>query len=142
MDFSVQGEKHQQGLCLLHPCQFLLLTLSFCHASLCSALHPAASAKPNATDPHPLLCSAPEPSTALGMLHTFNWAHFISMALLGELSTIKVPHMARCRLIPPLKSFKSKEVRQKVRVSYLSFSKPNSYMEMPFIPYTGNKLLK
>lgn len=124
----MQGEKHQQGLCLLQPCQFFLLTLSFCqfflltlsfsHASLCSALHPAATAKPNATDTRPLLCSAPELSTALCMLYTFSCAHFISMALLGELSTIKVPHMARCKLILPLKSFKSKEVRQKIRVSY------------------------
>lgn len=39
-----------QGLCLLPPWQFLLLTLSFCHAGLCSALHPAATAKPSATE--------------------------------------------------------------------------------------------
>ena len=142
----MQGEKQQQGFCLLQPCQFFLLARAVCHASLCSTLHPAATAKPNAADTYPRLCSGPDQSTALCMLYTFSCAHFISMALLRELSPIKVPHMARCNLIPSLKSFKTKEVRQTIRVSYWTqkhvFSKTNSYLEMPFIPCVGNKLLK
>lgn len=109
----MQGEKRQQGLlCLLQPCQFFLLTLSVCRASLCSALHPAATAKPNASDTHPLLCPHPKQSTSLRT--RFSCTHFVSMSLLGQLS----PITARYNRIPPLKSFKSKEVRQTIRGSY------------------------
>lgn len=111
---------------------------------LASVLHPAATAKPNAAGTHPRLCSGPDQSIALWIVCTFNCAHFISTALLGELNPMKVLHTARCNFMLPLKNFKSKEGRQselatghKPRV----FPKPNPYLEMPFIPCVGPKYL-